>query len=78
MCGMNEPLPLHIARLRSQTAELSAAVRQLRKAGLDNAPAEVLLARKRAELEVLLRHAAGPGRSQAAGPSNGGDRRPDR
>jgi hypothetical protein len=53
--GLSEPLPLRIVTLRAQIAELAAAIRQLRKAGLDNAAAELLLSRKRAELDSLLR-----------------------
>jgi hypothetical protein len=45
--------------LRARIAELGAAIRLLRQAGLDNAAAELLLARKRAELEALLRPAQG-------------------
>jgi hypothetical protein len=53
--GLSEPVPLRIIALRAQVAELGAAVRQLRKAGLDNAAAELLLSRKRVELDGLLR-----------------------
>lgn len=68
MGGMSEPVPLRIARLRAQIAELSAAIRQLRQAGLDNAAAEVLLVRRRVELEGLLRPAVKPaGVGRAAG-----------
>lgn len=52
---MSEPAPLQIAALRAQIAELNATSRQLRKAGLDNAAAEVLLSRKRIELDGLVR-----------------------
>lgn len=57
---MSEPRPLRIARLRTEIAELSAAVRQLHKAGLDDAAAAVLLLRKRVELEGLLKPAGRP------------------
>jgi hypothetical protein len=60
--------PLQIAALRAEISELGAAVGQLRRAGLDDAAAQLLLARKRAELDRLLQlsHAkaapAGPAR----------------
>jgi hypothetical protein len=68
MCGVTEPAPLQLTRLRSQITELSAAVRQLHQAGLDNAAAEVevLLLRRRVELEGVLRGASGPGRFEPA------------
>lgn len=46
---------MRIAALRGEIKALGAVVQQLRKAGLDNAAAEVLLVRKRAELDGLLR-----------------------
>lgn len=45
--------------LRAQIAELGAAIRLLRQAGMDNAAAELLLVRKRAELDGLLRPVRG-------------------
>nr|WP_249151115.1 hypothetical protein [Bradyrhizobium sp. JYMT SZCCT0180] len=41
--------------MRRQLAELGSAVRRLDQAGLDNARAELLLSRKRAELEDLMK-----------------------
>jgi hypothetical protein len=55
MSGIDAPPPLRIVALRGQIAELGAAIRQLRHAGMDNAAAQLLLARKRAELEGLMR-----------------------
>jgi hypothetical protein len=43
-----------LADLRGQITELGSAIRQLRQAGLDSAPAQLLITRKRAELEGLL------------------------
>lgn len=54
-----EPVPLRIIALRAEISELGAAVGQLRRAGLDNAAALLLLARKRAELDSLMRLSAG-------------------
>lgn len=59
MSGVSEPAPLRIVTLRARIAELGAAIRLLRQAGLDNAAAELLLVRKRAELDGLLRPAQG-------------------
>ena len=49
------PAPLQIDVLRGEIADLSAAVHQLRRCGLDSASAELLIAWKRAELEGLMR-----------------------
>lgn len=54
-----EPVPLRIIALWAEISELGAAVGQLRRAGLDNAAALLLLARKRAELDSLMRLSAG-------------------
>lgn len=54
-----EPSPLRIVALRAEISELSAAISQLRRAGLDNAAAQLLLARKRAELDGLMRPPTG-------------------
>jgi hypothetical protein len=56
--GAVEPLPLRVLRLRAEIAELGAAVRQLHRAGMDSATAQLLLSRKRAELEGLVRNIA--------------------
>ena len=48
--------------MRGQIAELGSAIRQLQHAGMDSAPAQLLITRKRAELESLLK-----GRTQNLG-----------
>ena len=50
-----DPLPWKIQTLRGQLVELGSAVRQLNQSGLDSATAQLLLSRKRAELEDLIR-----------------------
>jgi len=50
----DEPPPLKVSRLRGQLLELGAVVRQLNQAGLDSAAAQLLLSRKRAELEDAM------------------------
>jgi hypothetical protein len=47
----DEPPPVKVLRLRGQLLELGAVVRQLNQAGRDSAAAQLLLSRKRAELE---------------------------
>jgi hypothetical protein len=49
------PVPWQIQLLRSEIADLSAAIHQLRRCGLDSASAELLIAWKRAELDGLMR-----------------------
>jgi len=44
-----------IQNLRRRLAELGSTVRQLNQSGLDNATAQLLLSRKRAELEDLMK-----------------------
>lgn len=44
-----------ILKLRAEILELGSAIRQLRHAGLDDAAAQLLIARKRAQLEQLAR-----------------------
>ena len=51
----DDPLPWKIAALRGDLLELGSAVRQLNKSGLDSAAAQLLLVRKRAELEDLMK-----------------------
>ena len=51
---MNTDLAFKLAGLRSQIAELGSSMRQLRKAGMDSASAQLLIARKRGELERLM------------------------
>lgn len=48
------PDELEILKLRAQLRELGSTVRQLNQAGLDSATAQLLLSRKRAELEDLM------------------------
>ena len=48
-------LPLRIIALRGQIAELSGTIRQLQRSGLDDAAPQLLISRKRAELDDLLR-----------------------
>ena len=43
-----------MAELRGQIAELGSAIRQLRQAGMDSAAAQLLITRRRAELEGLI------------------------
>jgi hypothetical protein len=43
-----------ILKLRAALVELGSVVRQFRQAGLDNATAQLLLTRKRAELEDVM------------------------
>ena len=50
-----DPLDWKIQTLRGQLVELGSAVRQLNQSGLDSATAQLLLSRKRAELEDLIR-----------------------
>lgn len=49
------PLDWKIQTLRGQLVELGSAIRQLNQSGLDSATAQLLLSRKRAELEDLIR-----------------------
>jgi hypothetical protein len=50
----DEPLPWKIATLRGQLVDLGSAIRQLNQSGLDSATAQVLLSRKRAQLDDLM------------------------
>jgi hypothetical protein len=49
------PLDWKIQTLRGQLVELGSAVRQLNQSGLDSATAQLLLSRKRAEQEDLIK-----------------------
>ena len=51
---MDTDLAFKLAELRDQIAELGSSIRQLQKAGMDSASAQLLIARKRAELERLM------------------------
>ena len=68
MSGLDAPVPLRIVALRGQIAELNAAIRQLHLAGLDNATAQLLLSRKRAELEGLMRPGKESGKPHPTAP----------
>ncbi len=46
-----------ILRLRAEILELGSAARQLQRAGLDDASTQLLLCRKRADLESLMKPA---------------------
>jgi hypothetical protein len=52
---VDDPIPLEIVRLRAEISELGGAIHQLRKSGLDSAAAQLLITRKRGELECLMR-----------------------
>jgi hypothetical protein len=49
------PTTLKILSLRGQIAELGGAIRQLQQSGLDSATAQLLISRRRAELEWLMK-----------------------
>jgi hypothetical protein len=51
----DDPLEWKIQALRGQLFELGSAVRQLNQSGLDSATAQLLMIRKRAELEALMK-----------------------
>ena len=44
-----------IQTLRGQLLDLGSAIRQLNQSGLDSATAQLLMSRKRAELEDLMK-----------------------
>lgn len=50
-----DPLQWKTQTLRGQLVELGSAIRQLNQSGLDSATAQLLLSRKRAELEDLIK-----------------------
>jgi hypothetical protein len=58
----DDPLEWKIQTLRGQLLDLGSAIRQLKQSGLDSATAQILLSRKRAELEDLMKR----GRSNVA------------
>ena len=60
-----------LAELRGQIAELGSAIRQLRQAGMDSAPAQLLITRKRGELECLMKRGAALSTDQVNGQTNG-------
>jgi hypothetical protein len=49
-----KPLSWKIETLRGQLVDLGSAIRQLQQSGLDSASAQLLISRKRAELEDLM------------------------
>ncbi|MFT4115856.1 hypothetical protein [Bradyrhizobium sp.] len=51
----DDPDTYRILKLRAEILELGSAIRQLRREGLDDAAAQVLIARKRARLEQLAK-----------------------
>ena len=58
----DDPLEWKIQTLRGQLLDLGSAIRQLNQSGLDSATAQILMSRKRAELEDLMKR----GRSDVA------------
>ena len=50
-----DPDTYRILRLRAEILELGSAIRQLQRAGLDDAAAQLLIGRKRAQLEHLVK-----------------------
>jgi hypothetical protein len=53
----DEPLSWKMETLRGQLVDLGSAIRQLQQSGLDSASAQLLISRKRAELEDLMNRA---------------------
>jgi hypothetical protein len=60
---MSDPVALKILVLRGEIAELGGAIRQLQRSGLDSASAQLLITRKRGELEWLMNRAKGSTRT---------------
>jgi hypothetical protein len=52
-----DPDGYRILKLRAEILELGSAIRQLQRAGLDDAAAQLLISRKRAQLEQLAKTA---------------------
>ncbi len=50
-----DPDAYRTLKLRAEILELGSAIRQLQRAGLDDAAAQVLLGRKRAQLDHLVK-----------------------
>ena len=50
----DDPPAIKILRLRAELLELGSAIRQLQRSGLDSASAQLLITRKRGELEWLM------------------------
>jgi hypothetical protein len=51
---MDGDLAFRLAELRGQISDLGGAIRQLQRSGLGSASAQLLITRKRAELECLI------------------------
>ncbi|MDE2377436.1 hypothetical protein [Bradyrhizobium sp.] len=50
-----DPDGYRILKLRAEILDLCSAIRQLQRAGLDHAAAQLLISRKRAQLDQLVR-----------------------
>ncbi|MBR0908162.1 hypothetical protein [Bradyrhizobium liaoningense] len=50
-----DPDDYRILKLRAEILELGSAIRQLQREGLDDATAQLLISRKRAQLEQLAK-----------------------
>lgn len=50
-----DPDTYRILKLRAEILELGSAIRQLQREGLDHAAAQLLIARKRAQLDQLVK-----------------------
>ena len=50
-----DPDTYRILRLRAEILELGSAIRQLQREGLDDAAAQLLIARKRVQLDHLVK-----------------------
>ena len=50
-----DPDAYRILKLRAEILELGSAIRQLQREGLDDATAQLLIARKRAQLDQLVK-----------------------
>jgi hypothetical protein len=53
----DDPDAYRVWKLRAEILELGSAIRQLQRAGLDDAAAQLLIARQRAMLEPLVKTA---------------------
>lgn len=51
----DDPDTYRILKLRAEILELGSAIRQLQREGLDDAAAQLLIARKRAQLDHLVK-----------------------
>jgi hypothetical protein len=57
---VDDPVTLKILKLRAEIGELGGAIHQLRRSGMCSAAVELLIARKRAELDDLLKSKSTP------------------